>query len=162
MYLYISLMPDKNKMIWGKATWMLFHILAERINPVFYFNNKRQVLGLVKAICSKLPCPTCTTHAMRFMSRVNVSSVPTKTQFRAMLYYFHNKVNLRLGKPQFKFRDLTRYKTFNLGIALSNFLVFYAKRYNGTIQVGVTSTEIARRKIAQSALDWFKTSWRWF
>ena len=146
---------SEKELYWGKATWILFHSLAERIHPAFYTAHRYEIFNIITRICKNLPCPNCRKHASNFMSRVNIKSIVDKSQFRAMLYVFHNSVNKRIGKPRYPLKDLVKYKSTNMDIALSNFLTFYAKRYNGTIQAGVTSTEIARRGIAHWVLQWF-------
>jgi len=45
---------------------------------------------------------------------------------------------------------------------LQNFLTFFARRYNGTIQAGIQSTEIKRRRIAISVKDWIERNWTSF
>jgi hypothetical protein len=152
----------KTKIRWGKSTWDLFHTLAEKIDADYYMKNRWQILDMIKKICFYLPCPDCAGHATRFLSKVKVESIPNKNQFRAMLFYFHNSVNARVGKQQFKFKHLDVYKNFNLGIALNNFIIYFAKRYNSTLRAGITSTEIDRKKIAHSVTIWFKTNWRNF
>ena len=79
-----------------------------------------------------------------------------------MLFVFHNRVNRKLGKPQFHHSNLLIHKKNNLGIVIQNFVTFFAKRYNGTIQAGITSTEITRRNIASRIAGWFKGNWKYF
>ncbi len=89
-------------------------------------------------------------------------SVPNKREFRAMLFVFHNSVNARIGKPKYHHSRLIEHKNANMGIVLQNFLTFFAKRYNGTIQAGITSTEMARRRISSRVAGWFKSNWAYF
>ena len=152
----------EKKLLWGKTTWTLFHCMAEKIDESFYRKNKYLILDMIKKICNNLPCPDCARHASAFMSTVNVNSVPNKREFRAMLYVFHNRVNSRLGKPQFKHKNLNQHKNLNIGIVLHNFLTFYVKRYNGTIQAGITSTEMTRKRIGRHVAGWLKSNWHQF
>jgi len=133
--------------------------MAEKINAEFYIKNRWQVFDMLKQICKFLPCPDCAGHATHFLSNVKIVSIPNKQQFKAMLFCFHNSVNKRVDKPVFKSNSLAIYRNYNIGIALHNFLIFYAKRYNGTIQAGITSTEITRKKVARSVTTWFKANW---
>ena len=150
---------EEKKMMWGRATWIFLHTMAEKINPDFYKRNRYMILDMVKKICYNLPCPYCASHATQFMNTVKPDSVPNKREFRAMLYVFHNSVNKRTGKPQYDHRYLIEHRRRNMGIVLQNFITFYAKRYNRTIQTGVTSTEIYRRTIAKNVTGWFKSNW---
>ena len=148
-----------SKIRWGKCTWVLFHTIAEKVNASYYEKNRWVIFDMIRQICKFLPCPYCADHATQFLSNVKIESVSNKQQFRAMLFCFHNSVNKRIGKPEFKYNGLAIYKNYNMGIALHNFLIFYAKRYNGTLQSGVTSTEMTRRKIAHSVTNWFRNNW---
>jgi len=153
---------NENSMLWGKSTWILFHTMAARISEDAYPKLYLQLLSIVKNICSNLPCPHCREHAVAWMIRVKSSGITNKDLFISMLYQFHNSVNARTGKPQFKHKSLEQYKKNNLGIALQNFLTFFARRYNGTIQAGIQSTEIKRRRIAISVKDWIERNWTSF
>jgi hypothetical protein len=153
---------EKAKTYWGRSTWELFHAMGEKINEDFYAKNNHMILNIVKQICKNLPCPDCARDATIFMNSVHPNSVPNKKEFRAMLFVFHNRVNRKLGKPQFHHSNLLTHKNNNLGIVIQNFVTFFAKRYNGTIQAGITSTEIARRNIASRIAGWFKGNWKYF
>ena len=151
-----------NKMLWGVSTWIFLHTMAARITDEGYMKLRGQLLSITKKICSNLPCPHCAQHATKFMNRVQPNSIPNKLVYQSMLFQFHNAVNMRLGKPPFPLEKLEEYKTRHLGIALQNFLTFYAKRYNGTIQAGIQSTEIIRRRIAISVRQWVLKNWGYF
>ena len=153
---------NDNKMLWGVSTWIFLHTMAARISELGYKKLRGQLLAITKRICSNLPCPHCAHHAREFMRKVHPRSLPNKTVFQSMLFQFHNSVNMRLGKQQFASEELTVYKTKHLGITLQNFLTFYAKRYNGTLQAGIQSTEIIRRRIAISIQQWIQKNWGYF
>ena len=153
---------EGNKMLWGVSTWRLFHTMAARIREESYPYLKGQLLAVVKQICYNLPCPEWARHATQFMRNVHLSSFPNRTVFISMLFQFHNSVNARLGKRQYTLEDLKEYKNRNIGIDLQNFLTFYAKRYNGTLQAGIQSTELIRRRIAISVRAWLQKNWLHF
>jgi hypothetical protein len=153
---------SKKKIYWGKSTWQLFHTMAEKIDEIFYQQSRYIILDMIKKICTTLPCPDCARHAAAFMRNVHPDSVPNKREFRAMLFVFHNRVNAKIGNPQYSHTKLQEYKTNNMGIVLQNFLTFFVKRYNGTIQAGVTSTEVSRKNLGRYVAGWFKTNWQQF
>lgn len=155
-------MTNSGSMIWGKATWMLFHTIAEQIDDNFYKANYVQLYNLIKRICLNLPCRTCAGHATEFMSSVHPNSINTREKFKAMLFYFHNKVNGRVKKPLFKQSDLAIYGSYNIRIVLSNFITFYGKRYNQVLQSGLLSTETMRRRICSDVLNLIKTYNQYF
>ena len=113
-----------SKIRWGKCTWVLFHTIAEKVNASYYEKNRWVIFDMIRQICKFLPCPYCADHATQFLSNVKIESISNKQQFRAMLFCFHNSVNKRIGKPEFKYNGLANYKNYNMRIALHNFLIF--------------------------------------
>jgi hypothetical protein len=57
-----------------------------------------------------------------------MNTIQTKENFKMMLYYFHNKVNLRKKKPTFEIVGLEKYATVNLPIAFSLFVSEYTRK----------------------------------
>ena len=43
--------PD-TKVFWGEPTWFFFHTLAEKIDPVYYRNNYKEIWEFIKKICA--------------------------------------------------------------------------------------------------------------
>ena len=153
---------NQNKMLWGKSTWILLHTLAAQIKDSEYQRLKVELFSIVRQICANLPCPDCAKHAREFIGIDRVETIPTKVLFNSMLHQFHNSVNHRIGKRKVGIQVLHEYNTYNLGIALQNFLTFYAKRYNGTLSAGIVSTEIIRRRVAITTHEWLKKHWGCF
>ena len=65
---------------WAPPTWIFFHTFAAKINKTFFEQNRSACLEIIKLICSCLPCPDCTKHAIHFMRRVNANTVRTKEE----------------------------------------------------------------------------------
>ena len=42
---------------WGNITWILFHSLAESIDPNLFIQAKPLVILLINSTCKNLPCP---------------------------------------------------------------------------------------------------------
>ena len=76
----------EKQLLWGKATWILLHSLAERIDPRFYRLNYKPIFELIKTICANLPCPDCAGHAKRFLSRIDAHSLYNKELILLPLY----------------------------------------------------------------------------
>ena len=89
---------------------VIFHVYAEQINANFFIKNKSTCLNIILNICSSLPCPLCTNHALNFLKQYNFKSIKTKEQLIIFLYKFHNNVNQRLNKPLYDFKSLDIYK----------------------------------------------------
>jgi hypothetical protein len=113
--------------IWGPPTWTLFHTLIEKVTdekivvPLFQY---------IVRICYNLPCPDCAGHAKAFFSKINHSSIKTKTDLRNLMYIFHNMVNKRKNKPLFHVDRLADYKTKNTIQVYNQFIQVYQTRGN--------------------------------
>lgn len=104
--------PD-TKVFWGEPTWFFFHTLAEKIDPVYYRNNYKEIWEFIKKICAHLPCPYCKNHALSYIKNINVRSVTTKDGLKNILYEFHNDVNIKTGKGKLGKEVLNKYKKAN-------------------------------------------------
>ena len=114
------------KKVWGNSIWYLLHTLAEKINPENFIEQKNNLFETVKIICSNLPCPDCSEHAIKELKIVNIQNINDKTTFKIFLLEFHNRVNKRLNKQLFTLDELnTKYKTANLNGIIHNFNIVY-------------------------------------
>lgn len=115
---------------WGPPVWTLFHTLAEKINEESYPLIGNQIFYMIYKICSCLPCPDCSGHATKFLGKINMAALKTKTDLKNILYVFHNVVNVRKGKPTFPTALLNGYEKRNLGKVYNNFISVYNTRGN--------------------------------
>lgn len=111
--------------IWGPPVWTLFHTLAENINEDHFLHMKLSIFNIIRRICMFLPCPDCSQHAIHFLAKINIQKIKNKTEFKDMLYVFHNTVNKRKNKPLFSYSQLDKYKQHNIGIAFNEFVKVY-------------------------------------
>jgi hypothetical protein len=116
--------------IWGPAVWNLFHTLAEKIKEDQYPIIGGQLFGFIRRICANLPCPDCAEHATQFMNRIQFRQIKTKTDFKNMLWYFHNAVNKRKVKPMYPMNDLAIYADYNLVYVFNQFVATYQTKGN--------------------------------
>ena len=101
-----------NYTLWGPATWILFHTLAEKVKEDKFTIIKYQLISFVKQICTSLPCPDCAQHATQLLSQYkNYHLIKTKEDFKLFLFNFHNMVNARLKVPPASKEMLDKYKT---------------------------------------------------
>lgn len=136
---------------WGPPTWLLLHSLVEQIHESHFPEISLQLFNLISQICKNLPCPECATHATEFMNSVKMNTIQTKENFRMMLLYFHNKVNIRKKKPTFEASGLDKYATVNLPIAFSMFVSEYTKKPpNFKLMADVS----VRKRIVQTTSTW--------
>jgi hypothetical protein len=116
-------MPSINA--WGPPTWTFFHTLAENIREEKFTEIKSTLFGIIKNICSFLPCPDCTLHAKHFLNKINIDKITNKQEFRSLLYLFHNIVNKKKNKPMYFFSHLQKYKSVNILSAFNHFVQVY-------------------------------------
>ena len=131
---------------WGTPTWIFLHTFAEKINPVFYDRNKIKVIKIVKTICNLLPCPTCRQDANIFMQKVNISNMKNRKDLIMMLFYFHNFVNVKLGKPNFLLKDYN-YKEKNIDDTFKRFKETYSKKYDLGVRMNITQKKLEKMRI---------------
>ena len=110
---------------WGPPTWNFFHTLAEKINEDKFSTVFPQVVSVLKQICRNLPCPDCANHATQFLEKVNFANIKTKSDFKNIMYFFHNTVNRRKRKTPFDMKNLELYGKNNIITAYNNFIAVY-------------------------------------
>ena len=147
---------------WAIPTWMFFHTLAEKISEKFLENKTYEILQIIKLICSNLPCPVCRAHAINYINTVSPDSIKKKKNLRGMFFHFHNTVNARLGKPQYKEKNLNKYKYGRLSIIYVNFINGYMRKYNTQLFAGKFSTNGKRRQAGKQLNLWFRENWKHF
>ena len=153
--------PDEpNKMKWGESIWLLFHTLAEKVKDGLFPVIKTELLNTIYSICSNLPCPKCTNHAIEYMNNVNFNSINTKADLKLFLFQFHNTVNSRKKYPLFSYIDLDdKYSNANTANIIKYFLsVFHKTDFNVTML-----TENMNRKLVANKLSvWFNNNIQYF
>ena len=115
-----------SKNVWGPATWNLLHCLVLKIDDNIDQKTFEDVKTIISGIANNLPCPTCTEHAATFLKKNNFKSVANIETLRYFIFYFHNKVNERLKKPQIRFEEhIQIYANMNLKIVVDHFFSVY-------------------------------------
>lgn len=147
---------------WSIPTWAFFHTLAEKISKNFLENKTDEILQIIKLICSNLPCPVCRLHAIHYMNTVSPNSIKTKKKLCTMFFHFHNTVNARLGKPQYKEQNLNKYKYGKLSVIYVNFINGYTRKYNRQLFAGKFSNNSKRRQAGKQLNLWFRENWNHF
>jgi len=116
--------------VWGPPIWTLFHTLVEKINEKYYHLVYPQLFNVIKQICGFLPCPECSTHATIFLSKIKIQNLNTKTNFKNIMYLFHNYVNKNKNKNLFNVLNMNIYKNKNLLLVIKNFISVYNTKGN--------------------------------
>lgn len=146
---------------WGPPLWMFFHTLAEKINETKFveLGLGSQLFNLIKQICNNLPCPDCSKHATIFLNKVKMNTISTKQDFKMMLFYFHNLVNLRTNKPAFVVTELSIYSTYHLPAVFQQFVNTYNRK---TGNLKLMSDSMQRKNIIVAVSGWLKTNQSYF
>ena len=108
--------------VWGPAIWTLFHTLIEKMNADAYPYVIHSTFGMITRICKVLPCPECSRDASNFLAKINLKDYKTKTEFKNMLYLFHNWVNAKKRKPLFNYANMNKYSNLHLPFVINNFI----------------------------------------
>ena len=115
-----------SKNVWGPATWHLLHCMVLKIDDNINNNQIEDLKGIIFRIVNNLPCPYCTDHATSFFKMNKFSSITTISALRYFIFYFHNKVNERLKKPQIEYEQhLQIYVNMNLKFVVDHFFTIY-------------------------------------
>ena len=117
--------------VWGPPVWNFIHTLAEKVNEDSFNIIKVSLLSIIKRICLNLPCPECSQHANFFFMKVNILKIHSKSEFRHMLFVFHNAVNKRKRKPLAVYTSIMdRYKFMTIPNTYNNFINVYNTKGN--------------------------------
>ena len=116
--------------IWGPPTWTLLHTFAEKINENEFSKLMPQLFGLIRRMCSYLPCPECSQHATLFLSKITPQQISTKIEFKNTMYLFHNMVNVRKKKPLYNYGNMNYYQGLNIINVFNNFVSVYNTKGN--------------------------------
>ena len=112
---------------WGNITWYLFHGIAEKIKEEKFSENKELIINIIKSICANLPCPECAEHATKTLNSINFNTINSKSELKEFLFKFHNIVNQRTKKQQFKFEELDKkYSSIIMPIIFNYFFKVYS------------------------------------
>jgi len=144
--------------IWGPAVWTLFHTLIEKMNPDAYPYVIQSTFGMIIRICRVLPCPECSRDASNFLAKINLKDYKTKTEFKNMLYLFHNWVNAKKRKPLFNYTNMNKYASLYLPFVINNFIANYNTKGN----MKLLAESFQRSFIVKDFISWFKTNSRVF
>lgn len=139
--------------VWGPAVWSLFHTLAEKLQPNAYSQVVPSLFGIIVQICRVLPCPECSKDASIFLAKIKLNDYKNKTEFKNMLYLFHNYVNAKKRKPLYNYADMTKYSNANLLYVVNNFI----RKYNTKGNMKLIAESFQRSFVIKNFISWFNT-----
>jgi hypothetical protein len=149
----------RDEMTWGRATWFLFHSLAEKVKEERFLEIKKELCNNIYRICNSLPCEICRKHALEYIKNINFDNIKTKTDFKKMLFNFHNVVNKNKNYHIFKYEDLDeKYAKSNLNKIINNFFNYMSVSRNKTSP----ANDMQNNMILQGFKSWISNNRAYF
>lgn len=144
----------QKRILWGEPFWNFFHVLAEKVKESEFPKIRKELLNIIYTICTNLPCPDCTQHAVQYLNGINFNHIQTRDQLKDMLYHFHNAVNARKGYPLFPREELDARYTKAIFIPnVERFLYFFQLRHHS---VRLMADDLHRQRLAKQISEWIK------
>jgi len=151
---------ELKRMKWGQPIWFLFHTLAEKIKDENFFKVRTELLNNIYSICSNLPCPTCATHAVQYLNKINFNAIQTKSQLKEMLFTFHNEVNSKKGYSIFSRSELdSKYSAAVTKNIIYNFISVYQDKHKS---VRMIANDMFRTRQIIFLKEWFSKNIQYF
>ena len=135
--------PIKPQMKWGAPTWTFLHTLVEQFKDASFRAMRQDLFRIIFTICTNLPCPICSKHALEYFGNINANSIQTKQDMIHMLFVFHNEVNKRKSVAQFPIDGLDKYKSGNYKAITNNFIIFFQEK---TRNIHLIADEMYRQR----------------
>jgi hypothetical protein len=156
----VSKRRDYNRITWGEPFWNLFHVLAEKINESYFYSLRMGLLNIIYTICSNLPCPDCTRHAVLYLNSINFNNINTKKELKDMLFNFHNNVNARKQYPLFPRHLLDeKYSCMNVATTINAFLQEFSKKQKS---FQLIADNMHRKQQISNLQKWFQDNIKYF
>ncbi|KAF5306672.1 hypothetical protein FQR65_LT07227 [Abscondita terminalis] len=89
---------DKDKL--GSSTWGLLHTMAAKYPEKPTIEDKEGMKQFFNLLGKFYPCEPC-AHDLRIDLKKDPPCVNNQQEFSQWLCHLHNKVNIKLGKPEF-------------------------------------------------------------
>ena len=138
--------------IWGPSVWKFLHTIVEKIQEDQFQSIHLILFQFVKKIGGLLPCPTCALHASSYLNKINGQTLTTKSQFKMMLFEFHNQVNKNKKLPLFEEKDLEQYQQYSLHDVVQQFINAFHTRHN----MAQLNQSFHRRRLIKELVDWLQ------
>ena len=149
--------PAQKKVIWGPPIWYMLHTLAHKVKEDKFQEIRKELLELIYAVCTNLPCPECSGHAKSYLDAINFNTIQKKGDLKRMLFEFHNAVNLRKSYAKFDYNELDeKYSKAITNSILQNFMSHFQDRPHRSIKL--IATDLHRALISNKMKGWFNAN----
>jgi hypothetical protein len=148
--------PPPVKLKWGKPIWTFFHTMAQKMRGEYFHLIIGDFMRIITSICSVLPCPVCSKHAMEYIRASNVNNIRTKEQLIDFFHAFHNSVNQRKGYPFFPRESVVaEYAGKNTYYVIHEFMYHFEDKQRTT---KIIVDDFLRRRIVPQVKAWINTN----
>jgi hypothetical protein len=90
---------------WGPATWAFLHTYSFAYPEQPSDADKQHALSLLHTVQRSLPCHECRNHFSKTLTEFQ-PNLESRDAFSRWLVDVHNRVNVRLGKPEKRYEDV--------------------------------------------------------
>lgn len=118
LFKILNLYMDK----WGPNIWKYLHTYTIHINNTHFIKNKDNIIEHLVNVATNLPCPICSTHAKKYLTKNKLRDINNKESLVKLFFDFHNEVNKNKHKPQQLIDILYSYQDNNINHCASEYL----------------------------------------
>lgn len=147
-------------MKWGQPIWFLFHTLSHKVKDDTFPKIRKELLNHFYNICNNLPCPTCASHAVDYLNKINFNAIQTKNDLKNLFFTFHNSVNQRKGLPIFPYTELE--EKYDKAIT-KNIIYYFINAYQDKHKsVHMIANDMYRARQILILKEWFNSNIHYF
>ena len=148
------------KLKWGRPIWTFFHVMAQKMKEEYFNSIIGGFMQMITSICSVLPCPVCSKHAMEYINSVNVNNIRTKQDLINFFYTFHNVVNKRKNYPVFSREAvISTYENTNIYYVLKEFMFHFEDKHKSSKLI---VDDFMRRRVVPQIKSWINSNIQYF
>src|SRR6187549_3326511 len=93
--------------IWGKPLWEMFNCIAFSYSDTPTEEDKLDIINFFNSTKKILPCGECKQHFIKLLEEYPIeNNISNREQLLRWVNTVHNKVNVRLNKPEFSYEQL--------------------------------------------------------
>jgi hypothetical protein len=152
--------PGGVKLKWGKPIWTFFHTMAQKMNEEHFHLIIGGFMQMITSICSVLPCPVCSKHAIEYLNSKNTNNIRSKQELIQFFHAFHNSVNERKGYPIFPLDSVVpAYENANTYAVIKEF-IFHFEDHHRSAKLIVD--DFMRRRIVPQVKNWINANIQYF
>ena len=140
--------------VWGPPIWIFFHTITTKVKDGLDVNVYKGLFRIIKTICKNLPCPTCSTDATLFLSKINEDVINSKQKLINNIYIFHNYVNKKTNKKLFNYNMIVNYVQSDLAVTIRQFI----RAYNTSGNMNLLNESFQRQLAIKEFRRWMRSN----